>query len=62
MAEKYTVGAGFQAEYDGQGVADRLVHVALEAAKAEGAKVVPLCLFVKVYIQRHKEYEPLVSG
>ena len=47
--------------YGGQGVADRLAHVALETAKAAGAQVVPLCPFVKKYIQRHKEYESLVA-
>jgi hypothetical protein len=51
---------GVPAEYGGQGVADRLAYVALETAKAEGAQVEPLCPFVRAYIQRHKEYQPLV--
>ncbi len=51
---------GVPDEYGGQGVADRLAYVALETAKAEDAQVVPLCPFVKKYIQRHKEYESLV--
>ena len=51
---------GVPESYGGQGVADRLAYVALETAKAEGAQVVPLCPFVKKYIQRHTEYESLV--
>jgi predicted GNAT family acetyltransferase len=49
-------------EFGGQGIADRMAYVALETAKAEGAKVVPLCPFVSKYLQRHKEYASLVSG
>lgn len=47
-------------EYRGQGIADRIGYVALETAKAESAQVVPLCPFIKSYIKRHKEYQPLV--
>ncbi len=51
---------GVPREYGGRGIADKLVKNALETAKAEGAGVVPLCPFVKTYIKRHPEYEPLV--
>jgi predicted GNAT family acetyltransferase len=49
-------------EYRGQGIADRMTHVALETARAEGAQVVPRCPFVKAYIRRHKEYLSLVAS
>ena len=49
-------------ENSGQGIADRIAHVALETAKAEGAQVVPICPFIKVYIHRHTEYASLVVG
>jgi len=52
---------GVPKEYGGQGVADRLAQVALDTARAEGAQVVPACPFVKAYIQRHKDYQPLVA-
>ncbi len=51
---------GVPREYGGQGIADRMVHAALETVKAEGSQVVPVCPFIKTYIQRHPEYQPLV--
>lgn len=48
-------------EYGGQGIADRLAYVALETVKAEGVHVVPICPFIKSYLRRHSEYEPLVT-
>jgi len=47
-------------EFGGQGIADHLVREALEQIKAAGETVVPLCPFVKAYIRRHPEYQPLV--
>ncbi len=47
-------------EYEGQGIANRLAFVALEAIRNEGGHVVPGCRFIQVYIRRHKEYAPLV--
>ncbi len=48
-------------EYGGQGIADRLAYVALETIKAEGVYLVPICPFIKSYLRRHPEYEPLVT-
>ena len=48
------------ADYRGQGIAERMAHVALEAARAEGSQVKPLCPFVRAYIRRHAEYQSLV--
>jgi hypothetical protein len=45
----------------GRGIASRLVRGALEAARARGLKVVPLCSFVADYIRRHKEVQDLVD-
>jgi hypothetical protein len=45
----------------GQGIASRLVRGALEAARAEGLKVVPRCSFVSAYIARHPEFGDLVA-
>lgn len=49
-----------RAEYEGQGVAHKLVHDALELVKAEGSRIVPLCPYVQSYLRRHPEYEELV--
>src|SRR5690242_5596013 len=46
---------------EGRGIAGMLAGAALEAARADGLEVVPLCPYVAAYIRRHKEYLPLVS-
>ena len=48
-------------EMEGQGVAGKLVRTALDHARAEGLAIQPLCPFVRSYIQRHPEYQDLVS-
>ena len=45
----------------GQGIASRLVRGALEAARAEGLKVVPRCSFVSAYMARHPEFNDLLA-
>lgn len=47
-------------EREGEGIGSRLVRHALDAARAAGERVVPLCPFVGSYIERHPEYAELV--
>lgn len=44
----------------GRGIASKLVHTALEDARAEQLMVIPLCWFVTTYIRRHEEYAALL--
>ena len=46
--------------FEGRGLASTLVRDVLEAARKEGAAVLPFCPFVRSYVQRHPEYVPLV--
>ena len=46
---------------EGQGYGAALAKAALDAARADGLKVVPTCPFVRTYIQRHPEYADLVT-
>jgi uncharacterized protein len=46
---------------EGQGLASRLVSEALDDIRARGLRVVPVCPFVRGYIQRHPEYDDLVG-
>ena len=48
-------------QLQGQGIASRLVRGVLEAARAEGLKVVPRCSFVSSYIARHPEFNDLLA-
>ncbi|MCK2213166.1 N-acetyltransferase [Actinomadura sp. ATCC 31491] len=48
-------------EYEGQGLAGRLVGHALQASADTGLRVVPLCPYVAKYIERHPEFKGLVD-
>jgi predicted GNAT family acetyltransferase len=45
---------------EGRGIASKLAHAALEYARTQRLKVVPICPFVTSYIRRHQEYLSLV--
>jgi uncharacterized protein len=47
--------------YEGQGVGSALVRGALEDVRAQGTTAVPLCPFVKDWIEKHPEYKDLVA-
>jgi hypothetical protein len=44
----------------GRGIASRLARGALEAARAQGLKVVAKCPFVSAYIAKHPEFGDLL--
>lgn len=48
-------------ELRGKGIADELVRQALEDVLARGLKVIPSCWFVRLYIDRHPKYQPLLA-
>jgi uncharacterized protein len=49
------------AEFEGRGVASRLVRHELEDVRSRGLRVTPRCPFVAAYIRRHPEYADLVA-
>ncbi|XCB29188.1 GNAT family N-acetyltransferase [Arcanobacterium hippocoleae] len=49
-------------EYQGNGIAAKLVRTALEHERNLGEnKVVPVCSYVQGYIQKHPEYESILA-
>ena len=48
-------------ELEGKGVGSKLARAALEFARKEGLQVVAECSFIASYIDRHPEYQPLLS-
>jgi predicted GNAT family acetyltransferase len=46
---------------EGQGVGSRLISAALQDARDQGLKVIPLCEFVSAYIDRHPEDQDLLA-
>ncbi|HLL58756.1 MAG TPA: GNAT family N-acetyltransferase [Allosphingosinicella sp.] len=49
-------------EMEGQGIGSRLVSFALDDARSRDLKVVPMCSFVRGYIERHPEYQDLLDS
>ena len=45
----------------GRGVGSRLVRGALDAVRAKGLKVVPICPFVRAYIEKHPGEQDLLA-
>ncbi|HET6511304.1 MAG TPA: GNAT family N-acetyltransferase [Candidatus Kapabacteria bacterium] len=45
----------------GRGIANQLAQTALNFARDNRMKVVPLCPFIAAYIKRHPEYQALVA-
>jgi predicted GNAT family acetyltransferase len=46
---------------EGQGVGSMLAHGALEGARSTGLQVRPACPFIADYIERHPEFQDLLS-
>ena len=47
--------------FEGQGLGSRLVRFALDDARADGLKIVPICPFVTRFLHEHHEYLDLVE-
>ncbi len=52
---------GVHPDQRGQGVAGKLTEVALEYAKAESLRVIPMCSYVAAYIRRNAKYAELTK-
>ncbi|HEX8400265.1 MAG TPA: GNAT family N-acetyltransferase [Allosphingosinicella sp.] len=49
-------------ELEGQGIATRLIAGALDQVRADGLKIVPLCSFVRHYVETHSETQDLLAA
>lgn len=45
----------------GQGTAGRLMEGVVRHARAEGAKIVPLCAYAAAWLKRHPEFADVVA-
>ena len=57
----FLLHTGVPEELEGQGIGGKLVHAALEQARAQGLKVVPYCSFAAAYAGRHPEFADVVQ-
>src|SRR5262249_16001987 len=46
---------------EGKGVASTIVQKALQYAKDNNYKIVPICPYVQSYLKKHKEWNDIVS-
>jgi predicted GNAT family acetyltransferase len=58
----YLVHTEIDPSFEGQGIGSALVRGALDAERAAGTPIVPLCPFVRGYIDKHPEYADLVDA
>ncbi|HKW63935.1 MAG TPA: GNAT family N-acetyltransferase [Candidatus Acidoferrum sp.] len=49
------------APIEGQGIAAKLTRAALDFARANHLRVVPLCPYVSSFMRQHREYQDLLS-
>jgi predicted GNAT family acetyltransferase len=47
-------------EFEGQGLGSKLVQQMLDDVRSQGLEVLPICPFVKAFMERHREYVDLV--
>jgi len=50
------------AEFEGHGIGGALARFALDDARAEGRQVIPVCPFMRGWIERHPDYVELVPA
>ena len=50
-----------KSEFEGQGMASRLVREALADVRSRSERVIPKCPFVRQYIADHPEYQDLLA-
>lgn len=52
---------GVNPEHRGQGVAGKLTQVALDYAAKKSLRVIPMCSYIRAYIQRNSKYSVLTK-
>jgi predicted GNAT family acetyltransferase len=57
----YFVHTEIESKHEGAGLGSALARGALDAQRALGEPVVPLCPFIRDYIERHPEYADVVD-
>jgi hypothetical protein len=48
--------------FEGRGLAAQVLRAALDYARANGLKVVPVCGYVRAYMRRHKDTQDLLAS
>lgn len=57
----YLTHVGVPRPVGNRGIAGRLTQAALDWARSEGLRVVPVCPYVVAWIKRHRDYQTLLD-
>ena len=57
----YFVHTEIDQAFEGRGLGSRLAQGALDAERERGEPIIPLCPFIRGYIDRHPDYADLVD-
>ena len=57
----YFVHTEIDTRFEGRGLGSTLAKAALDAERDRGEPIIPLCPFIRRYIERHPEYADLVD-
>ena len=48
-------------KFEGRGIGSRLAKFAVDDVRARGLRITPICPFVRSWLERHHEYDPIVD-
>lgn len=61
LGHRLLVHTEVPAALQGRGIGSRLVRGVLDDARAQGRRIVPVCRFVKAFLERHPGYEDVIA-
>jgi len=50
------------APHQGRGIGERLIRFALDDARRRSLRVIPICPYVRAFVERHPEMQDIVVG
>ena len=48
-------------KFEGRGIGSRLAKYAVDDARARGLRITPVCPFIRSWLERHHDYDPIVD-
>ncbi|UGT41779.1 N-acetyltransferase [Nocardia yamanashiensis] len=48
-------------EFGGRGLASTLIRAALDSTREQGLRIVPVCPFVKAFVEKHHDFDDILD-
>ena len=48
-------------KFEGRGIGSRLAKFAVDDARARGLRIIPVCPFIRSWLERHHDYDSIVD-